>query len=81
MCFRVRSEGTSVFIRTASTEEAEINHALDLPVDGIVLPNLESAEATRRAPFYTKFERCANWSQRAQTGRNQAVRKSLILQT
>ena len=46
MCFRVRSEGTSVFIRTASTEEAEIHLALDLPVDGIVLPNLDSADET-----------------------------------
>ncbi|MCE2390244.1 MAG: hypothetical protein J4G09_02035 [Proteobacteria bacterium] len=55
ICFRVRSEGASPFIRTASTEEAEINLALDLPVDGIVLPNLASAEDTRRALSYTRF--------------------------
>ena len=55
MCFRVRSEGTSVFIRTASTEEAEVNLALDLPVDGIVLPNLASAAETKRALAFTKY--------------------------
>jgi 2-keto-3-deoxy-L-rhamnonate aldolase RhmA len=55
ICFRVRSEGTSVFIRTASTEEAEINLALDLPVDGIVLPNLSSAADTRRALAFAKY--------------------------
>ena len=55
ICFRVRSEGASPFIRTASTEEAELNLALDLPVDGLVLPNLESAEDVRRALAYTRF--------------------------
>jgi 2-keto-3-deoxy-L-rhamnonate aldolase RhmA len=55
MCFRVRSEGTAAFIRTASTEEAEINLALDLPIDGIVLPNLASAADTRRALGYAKY--------------------------
>jgi len=55
LCFRVRSEGASPFIRTASTEEAELNLALDLPVDGIVLPNLASAEETRRALSYCRF--------------------------
>jgi 2-keto-3-deoxy-L-rhamnonate aldolase RhmA len=55
LCFRVRSEGASAFIRTASTEEAELNLALDLPVDGIVLPNLCSAEDTRRALRFTKY--------------------------
>jgi 2-keto-3-deoxy-L-rhamnonate aldolase RhmA len=55
ICFRVRSEGTAAFIRTASCEEAEINLALDLPVDGIVLPNLASAADTRRALGFAKF--------------------------
>ncbi len=55
LCFRVRSEGCSPFIRVASTEEAELNLALDLPVDGIVLPNLISAEDTRRALSFCKF--------------------------
>ena len=55
LCFRVRSEGSSPFIRVASTEEAELNLALDLPVDGIVLPNLTSAEDTRRALSFCKF--------------------------
>ncbi|MCH2173199.1 aldolase/citrate lyase family protein [Myxococcota bacterium] len=55
LCFRVRSEGASPFIRVASTEEAELNLALDLPVDGIVLPNLVSAEDTRRALSFCKF--------------------------
>jgi len=55
MCFRVRSEGASTFIRTASTEEAEINLALDLPVDGIVLPNLSSAADVRRALGFASY--------------------------
>ena len=55
LCFRVRSAGASPFIRVASTEEAEINLALDLPVDGIILPNLASAEETRRALSFCKF--------------------------
>jgi 2-keto-3-deoxy-L-rhamnonate aldolase RhmA len=55
MCFRVRSEGTSVFIRSASTEEAELNLALDLPIDGIVLPNLASAADTKRALSFTRY--------------------------
>jgi 2-keto-3-deoxy-L-rhamnonate aldolase RhmA len=55
LCFRVRSEGASPFIRTASTEEAELNLALDMPVDGIVLPNLSSARDARRALSYCRF--------------------------
>ena len=55
MCFRVRSEGASAFIRTASTEEAEINLALDLPIDGIVLPNLSSAADVKRALAFAKY--------------------------
>ena len=31
MCFRIRSTGAAVFLRTASTEPAEVNLALDLP--------------------------------------------------
>jgi 2-keto-3-deoxy-L-rhamnonate aldolase RhmA len=55
MCFRVRSEGASAFIRTASTEEAEINLALDLPIEGIVLPNLTSAADTKRALSFARY--------------------------
>jgi 4-hydroxy-2-oxoheptanedioate aldolase len=55
MCFRIRSEGASVFLRTASTEPAEVNLALDMPVDGIVLPNISSLAAARAAFAETKF--------------------------
>ena len=55
LCLRVRSTGAAVFIRTASTEEAELNLALDLPIDGLVLPNLVSAADTERALRFTKF--------------------------
>jgi len=41
-------EGASVFLRTASTEPAEVNLALDMPIDGVVLPNISSLAA--RAP-------------------------------
>lgn len=55
MCWRVRSAGASVFIRVGSCEEPEINLALDLPIDGIVLPNLASLEETKRALRFTRF--------------------------
>jgi 4-hydroxy-2-oxoheptanedioate aldolase len=49
LCFRVRSTGASAFIRTASAEEAEINLALDQPIEGIVIPNVASAAEARAA--------------------------------
>ncbi len=49
LCFRVRSEGASPFIRTASAEEAEINLAMDVPVEGIIIPNVASAAEARAA--------------------------------
>ncbi len=55
MCFRIRSTGAAVFIRTASTEPAEVNLALDLPVDGLILPNIASFEMARAAVAQTKF--------------------------
>jgi 4-hydroxy-2-oxoheptanedioate aldolase len=55
MCFRIRSTGAAVFLRTASTEPAEVNLALDLPVDGVILPNLASFEQARAAVAHTKF--------------------------
>ena len=55
MCFRIQSEGASVFIRTASTEPAEVNLALDLPVDGLILPNIASLAEARAAFEQTKF--------------------------
>jgi len=55
MCFRIRSTGAAVFIRTASTEPAEVNLALDLPVDGLILPNIASYEMARAAVAQTKF--------------------------
>ncbi|MCU1456407.1 MAG: 2,4-dihydroxyhept-2-ene,7-dioic acid aldolase [Actinomycetia bacterium] len=55
MCFRIRSEGAAVFLRTASTEPAEVNLALDLPIDGVVLPNISSLAEARAAVAQTKF--------------------------
>jgi 2-keto-3-deoxy-L-rhamnonate aldolase RhmA len=55
MCFRIRSAGASVFLRTASQEAAEINLALDLPIDGIIIPNIASLEQARAAVAQTKF--------------------------
>jgi 2-keto-3-deoxy-L-rhamnonate aldolase RhmA len=55
MCFRVRSAGASVFLRTASQEAAEINLALDLPIDGIIIPNIASLSQARAAVAQTKF--------------------------
>ena len=55
MCFRVRSTGAAVFLRTASTEPAEVNLALDLPVDGVILPNVASFDHAAAAVAQTKF--------------------------
>jgi len=55
MCFRIRSTGAAVFLRTASTEPAEVNLALDLPIDGVILPNLASFDHAAAAVAQTKF--------------------------
>ena len=55
MAFRIRSTGAAVFIRTASTEPAEVNLALDLPIDGVILPNIASFDEARAAVAQTKF--------------------------
>jgi 2-keto-3-deoxy-L-rhamnonate aldolase RhmA len=55
MCFRIRGEGASVFLRTASTEAAEVNLALDLPIDGVILPNISSLAEARAAFAPTRF--------------------------
>lgn len=55
MCFRVQSEGAATFIRTGSASQQEIDLALDLPVDGIVIPNVASYEEARQAVAMTKF--------------------------
>jgi 4-hydroxy-2-oxoheptanedioate aldolase len=53
LCFRVRATDAAVFVRTASRDSAELDLTLDLPVDGIVVPNVtsaaEAAEAVRAA--------------------------------
>lgn len=55
LCFRVRATGAAVFLRTASTEPAEVNLALDLPVDGVILPNITSFDHAAAAVAATKF--------------------------
>jgi 2-keto-3-deoxy-L-rhamnonate aldolase RhmA len=55
MCFRIRAEGASVFLRTASTEAAEVNLALDMPIDGVILPNVSSLAEARDAFAQTRF--------------------------
>ena len=61
LCFRVRSTGAAVFVRTASFEAAELDLALDLPLDGVVVPNVsslvEARTALRRAKFPPAGER------------------------
>lgn len=54
-CFRIRSTGAAVFLRTASTEPAEVNLALDLPIDGVILPNVTSFADAAAAVTQTKF--------------------------
>ncbi len=55
MCFRVQSEGAATFIRTGSAGQQEIDLALDLPVDGIVIPNVASYEEAQTALSMTKY--------------------------
>ena len=55
MAFRIRSTGAAVFVRTADTSPAEVNLALDLPIDGVILPNIASFEEARAAVAQTKF--------------------------
>lgn len=55
MCFRIRSTGASVFLRSASTDPAELNLALDQPVDGVILPNVASFDDAAAAVAPTKF--------------------------
>ena len=55
MCFRAAGAGASTFIRTESCDAAEINLALDLPVDGIVIPNVASPEEARAVRAIAKF--------------------------
>jgi 2-keto-3-deoxy-L-rhamnonate aldolase RhmA len=54
-CFRIRSTGAAVFLRTASTEPAEVNLALDLPIDGVILPNVASYDQAAAAVAQTRF--------------------------
>jgi 4-hydroxy-2-oxoheptanedioate aldolase len=45
-CWRIRSAGAAVYVRTASLDPAELNLVADLPLDGMMLPNVSSlAEA------------------------------------
>ena len=55
MCFRIQSEGAAAFIRTASAAQQEIDLALDLPVDGIVIPNVASYDEAAQAVALTKY--------------------------
>jgi len=55
MCFRIRSTGCAVFIRTADTSPAEVNLALDMPIDGVILPNIASFDEAVAAFAQTKW--------------------------
>ena len=55
LCFRVREAGSSAFIRLNSAEEAEINLALDMPIEGIVIPNVASAQEAQDAIARAKW--------------------------
>jgi 4-hydroxy-2-oxoheptanedioate aldolase len=55
MCFRVKAAGASPIIRTASTNADEVNLAFDLPIDGILLPNVASFEEAERAVRIAKL--------------------------
>ena len=49
MLYAARSAGSAVLLRIPANEAAEIKRAADLGVDGIMIPQVESAEDARRA--------------------------------
>jgi 2-keto-3-deoxy-L-rhamnonate aldolase RhmA len=55
LCFRVRSTSAGVFVRTASFDAPELDLALDLPVDGVVVPNVSSLDDARLACARCKY--------------------------
>lgn len=48
MAWRLRPTGAAVWVRLAGSSYEELNLTLDLPVDGIVVPNIESLDDARR---------------------------------
>lgn len=55
MCWRVAATGAAVYVRTASLDPAELNLVVDLPVDGVMLPNATGVEDARRGLSTTRF--------------------------
>jgi 4-hydroxy-2-oxoheptanedioate aldolase len=54
-CWRIRSTGAAVYIRTASTDPGELNLVVDLPVDGVMLPNVSNLGEAERALRSVRF--------------------------
>jgi 2-keto-3-deoxy-L-rhamnonate aldolase RhmA len=48
MCWRVRSTGAAVFVRLGSDDASDMNLALGLPVDGVIIPDIESLDQAQR---------------------------------
>jgi 4-hydroxy-2-oxoheptanedioate aldolase len=55
LCFRVRSTGAAVFVRSASSDAAELDLLLDLPLDGVIVPNVTSLDDARRVVTRVKY--------------------------
>lgn len=55
LAHRVRSTGATVLVRTAGVDAAELDLTLDLPVHGVVLPDLRDAEEVEAAVARTRY--------------------------
>lgn len=53
LCYRVSATGAAVFVRTAGRDAAELDLTLDLPVDGVVLPDVASVADVEEAVALT----------------------------
>jgi 4-hydroxy-2-oxoheptanedioate aldolase len=55
MAYRVRATGAGVFVRTMGVSPEELNLTIDLPIDGIMLPNIASLAEARDAMSICRF--------------------------
>lgn len=49
LAWRVRSTRTALYVRTAGASEEELNLTIDLPIDGLIVPNIETFDDAQRA--------------------------------
>lgn len=55
MTIAANAEGAGVIARVSSNNESEILKVLDIGVDGVIIPHIESAEERRKAVSFIKY--------------------------